>query len=79
MNRNVVKGIEQFKVVSVLTQLSMLVMVPPNQLSAITNESRLFLTTMDSECAITCRPDLLIIVFETEVKNTYKSNTDFYY
>ena len=31
----------------------------PNQLSAVTKESLLFLTTVDSECVI--RPDLLII------------------
>ena len=32
----------QYKVVRVLTELCKLVMRPPNQLSAVTNESRLF-------------------------------------
>ena len=32
----------QYKVVRVLTELRKLVMRPPNQLSAVTNESRLF-------------------------------------
>ena len=44
----------------------------PNQLSAVTNESLLFPTTMDSECPIS--PDLLIIILKLG-KNTYKSNT----
>ena len=43
-------------------------MRPPDQSSAVINESRLFPTTMDSECTV--RADLF-----TEVKNMYKSNT----
>ena len=56
------QGIEQLKVVGLLTELCKLVMRPPNQLSAVTNESLLFPTTMDSECVI--RPDLLIIILK---------------
>ena len=52
----------QFKVVRVLTKLCKLVMRPPNQVSAITNESKLFQTTMDSERAI--KPDRLIIILK---------------
>ena len=62
MNRNVIQGIKQFKVVGVLAELCKLVLLPPNQLSAVTTELRLFPTTMDSECAI--RPDLLIIILK---------------
>ena len=40
MNRNVIQGIEQFKVVGVLAKLCKLVMRPPNQFTAIKPTSR---------------------------------------
>ena len=52
----------QFKFVGVLTELCKLVMQPPNQLSAVTNESRLFPTTLESEREI--RADLLMIILK---------------
>ena len=53
---------KDFKVVKVLTELCKLVMGPPNQLSAVTNELQLFPIIMHSECAT--RPDLLIIILK---------------
>ena len=53
----------QYKVIRVLIELCKLVMRPPNQLSAVTNESRLFRPQwIVHECAI--RPDLLIIILK---------------
>ena len=52
----------QFKFVGVLTELCKLVMRPPNQLSAETNESRLFPTTLENEREI--RPNLLMIILK---------------
>ena len=52
MNRNAIQGIEQLKVVGLLTELCKLVMRPPYQLSAVTNESQLFPTTMDFEIVV---------------------------
>ena len=54
-----IQGIEQFKVVVVLTELCKLVIRPPNQLSAVTNESQLFLSSIDSECTI--KGDIIIL------------------
>ena len=66
----------QYKVIRVLTKLCKFVMRPPNQLSAITNESRPFQPQwIVHECAI--RPDLLIIILKLRSKLHTSQHNDF--
>ena len=59
----------QYKAVRVLTELCKLVMRPPNQLSAVTNESRLFRPQWIVNAQLAQSFDNY---FEIEVKTAYK-------